>query len=423
MDIPRESRKVRRILIRTIAAVIVAGAIGAITLILSRLEPAAPAVERKPLIIDSVKRGDIFREVRGVGKLVSEDMLVVTARVSGRASRILLQAGTAVEPNTVILELSNPQLELNWKDAQTKLNSAEAQYNAKKASLLDQQLGYEARIAATEAIVNDANLNYEVEKQQYDDGLISELRLKLSQSKVGQRERQLEVEKRQFDVWLNQTKPAQLVLEEASLEQARSQYNLRKEEYESLKVRAGADGVLAPIQVPVELGQQVSMGQMVARITNPERLMARLQIPQGQAQDIRIGLPAEIDTYIGIVSGRVSRIEPTVMEGNVTVDVSLDGELPKGARPDLSVVGTIEIEQLLDILYVGRPVLASADSKVELFKLTNDGRFAVRTPVEFGKASVSTIEVLDGLVVGDQIILSDVSQWDAAAAADKIRLK
>ena len=158
----------------------------------------------------------------------------------------------------------------------------------------------------------------------------------------------------------------------------------------------------------------------MARITNPDKLLARLQIPQGQARDIRIGLPAQIDTYNGIVSGRVTRIEPTVMEGNVTVDVSLDGELPKGSRPDLSVVGTIEIEQLLDILYVGRPVLASADSKVELFKLINDGRFAVRVPVQFGKTSVSTIEVLNGLVVGDQIILSDVSQWDTV---DKIRLK
>ena len=219
---------------------------------------------------------------------------------------------------------------------------------------------------------------------------------------------------------MNQTKPAQMTLEEASLEQARSQYNLRKEEYESLKVRAGATGVLAPIQVPIELGQQVSMGQMVARITNPERLMARLQIPQGQARDVKIGLPAQIDTYNGVVSGRVSRIEPTVMEGNVTVDVSLEGGLPKGARPDLSVVGTIQIEQLLDILYVGRPVLASADSKVELFKLVENGRFATRVPVQFGKTSVSTIEVLDGLVVGDQIILSDVSQWDTV---DKIRLK
>jgi len=420
MDIPRKPRKIRRLLIRAIAAVIAVGAIGAITMGLSRLEPAAPAVDRQTLLIDTVKRGDIFLEVRGVGRLVSEDMLVVTARVSGRASRILVQAGTPVEPNTVILELSNPQLELNWRDAQTKLNSAEAQYNAKKASLLDQELGYEARIAATEATVSDVKLTLEVEKQQFDDGLISELRLKLAQSNVDQRERQLQVERRQFDVWLNQTKPAHLMLEEASFEQARSQYNLRKEEYESLQVRAGAAGVLSPIQVPIELGQQVSMGQMVARITNPERLMARLQIPQGQAQDIRIGLSAEIDTYNGIVSGRVSRIEPTVMEGNVTVDVSLDGELPKGARPDLSVVGTIEIERLIDILHVGRPVLASADSKVELFKLVDDGRFAIRTPVQFGKTSVSTIEVLDGLVVGDQIILSDLSQWDTA---DKIRLK
>lgn len=394
--------------------------VASISVVLSRLEPAAPSVERQTLLIDSVKRGDIILEVRGVGTLVSEDRLVVSARVGGRASRILIQPGTPVEPDTIILELSNPQLELNWKDAQTQLKSADAKYNAQKASLLNQQLGYEAGIARTEADVNDARLRYEVDKKQYEDGLISELAMKLSKSNVEQRERQLKVEKRQYDVFMNQTKPAQMTLEEASLEQARSQYNLRKEEYESLKVRAGAVGVLAPIKVPIELGEQIGAGQMVARITNPERLMARLQIPQGQARDVRIGLPAEIDTYNGVVSGRVSRIEPTVMEGNVTVDVSLDGELPKGSRPDLSVVGTIEIEQLLDILYVGRPVLASAQSKVELFRLVEDGRFAVRIPVQFGKTSVSTIEVLDGLVVGDQIILSDVSRWDTV---DKIRLK
>jgi HlyD family secretion protein len=420
MDIPRKSRKVRKIVIRVVVGVVALSAIAIITLGLSRLEPAAPSVERQTLLIDTVKRGDIILEVRGVGTLVSEDRLVVPARVSGRASRILIQAGTPVEPNTVILELSNPQLELNWKDAQTQLNSAQARYNAAQASFLNQQLGYEAGIARTEADVNDARLRFEVDKKQFEDGLISELAMKLSRSNVEQRERQLEVEKRQYDVFMNQTKPAQVMLEDASLEQAKSQYNLRQEEYESLKVRAGAAGVLAPIQIPIELGQQVSMGQMVARITNPERLMARLQIPQGQARDVKIGLPAEIDTYNGLVSGRVSRIEPTVMEGNVTVDVSLNGPLPKGARPDLSVVGTIEIEQLLDILYVGRPVLASADSKVELFKLTPDGRFASRAPVQFGKTSVSTIEVLDGLVVGDQIILSDVSQWDTV---DKIRLK
>ena len=420
MDIPRKSRKVRRIVIRVIIVIITLVAISAITLVLWRLEPAAPSVERQTLLIDGVKQGDIILEVRGVGTLVSEDRLIVPSRVSGRAFRILIQAGTPVEPNTVILELSNPQLELSWKDAQTELNSAEARYNVAEARHLSEQLRLEAGIAATEAVVSNAKLEFEVDKKQYEDGLISELQMKLRESNVEQQENRLEVEKRQYDVWLNRTKPAEMVLEDASLERARSLYNLREEDYKSLKIRAGAAGVLAPIQVPIELGQQIGTGQMVARITNPERLMARLQIPQGQARDVRIGLPAEIDTYNGVISGRVSRIEPTVMEGNVTVDVSLDGVLPKGARPDLSVIGTIEIEQLIDILYVGRPVLASANSKVELFKLIEDGRFAARVPVQFGKTSVSTIEVLDGLVVGDEIILSDVSQWDTA---DKIRLK
>ena len=407
-------------MIRVVMGIVALAAIAVITLGLSRLEPAAPSVERQTLLIDTVKRGDIILEVRGVGTLVSEDRLTVPSRVSGRVKYIRVQAGTPVEPNTVILELINPQLELSWEEAQTTLKSAEARYNAAKARNLSDQLRLEAGIAATEAVVSDAKLRFEVDKKQYEDGLISELNMKLSKSNVEQREYQLDVEKRQYDVWLNQTQPAEMFLEEASLKQARAQYNLRKEEYESLKVRAGATGVLAPIQTPIELGEQIGAGQLVARITNPNKLMARLQIPQGQARDVRIGLPAEIDTYNGLVSGRVSRIEPTVMEGNVTVDVSLDGDLPKGSRPDLSVVGTIEIEQLIDILYVGRPVLASADSKVELFKLIGDGRFAVRVPVQFGKTSVSTIEVLDGLVIGDQIILSDVSQWDTV---DKIRLK
>jgi len=394
--------------------------ITAITLVLSRLEPAAPTVERQTLLIDTVKRGDIILEVRGVGTLVSEDMLVVPSRVSGRALRILVQPGTPVEPNTVIFVLGNPQLELNWRDAQTQLDSAQAQFDASKAQLLNQEYTYKAGIAATEALVSNARLTFEVDEKQHEDGLISDLQLKLSKSNVERLENQLEVEKKQFDVWLNQTRPAQLVLDKASLERAKSQYNLADEDYKSLKVRAGAAGVLAPIQVPIELGQQISAGQIVGRITNPDRLKARLQIPQGQARDVKIGLPAEIDTYNGLVSGRVSRIEPTVMEGNVTVDVTLDGVLPKGSRPDLSVVGTIEIEQLIDIYYVGRPVLASADSKVELFKLIEDGRYAVRVPVQFGKTSVSTIEVVNGLAVGDQIILSDVSQWDTV---DKIRLK
>jgi len=420
MDIPRKSRKVRRIVIRSVLAIIALIAIGVITVVLSRLEPAAPSVERQTLLIDEVKRGDIILEVRGVGTLVSEDRLTVPSRVGGRAAKIVVQAGTPVEPNTVILILSNPQLELSWENAQTQLSSAQAQFNAAQARRLSEQLSREAALVDIETDVNNAILEFEVYKKQHEDGLISDLEMTLKESNVEQQKNRLRVQKRQYDVWLNQTKPAEMVLDKASLDQAQSQYNLRKEEYESLKIRAGAAGVLAPIQNPIELGEQISAGQIVARITNPERLMARLQIPQGQARDVKIGLPAEIDTYNGVVSGRVSRIEPTVMEGNVTVDVSLEGALPKGSRPDLSVVGVIEIEQLIDVLHVGRPVLASADSKVELFKLIDQGRFAARVPVQFGKTSVSKIVVLEGLVVGDEIILSDVSQWDTV---DKIRLK
>ena len=407
-------------MIRVIVAIITIGVITAITLGLSHLEPAAPTVERQTVLIDDVKRGDIIIKVRGVGTLVSEDMLVVPAEVSGRATRILIEAGTPVEPNTVILELKNPELQLNWLDAQSQINSAKAKRNAQIASLHDQLLGMEANLAQSQANLNGAKLRFEVDKKQHDDGLISELQMTLSKSSVEELEKLLEIQTKRYNVFLDQTKPAQLLELDASVEQAQSLYNLRKAQVESLKVRAGVAGVLAPVKVPIELGQQVAAGQILARITNPSRLKARLQIPQSQARDVRIGLPAEIDTYNGLVSGRVSRIEPTVMEGNVTVDISLDGDLPKGARPDLSVIGTIEIDQMIDILYVGRPVLASAKSKVELFKLIDDGRFAVRVPVQFGKTSVSTIEVLDGLVVGDEVILSDVSQWDME---DKIRLK
>jgi HlyD family secretion protein len=420
MDIPRKSRKVRRIVIRVIVVIIMVGVITAITLGLSRLEPAAPTIERQTVLIDDVKRGDIIIKVRGVGTLVSEDMLVVPAEVSGRATRILIEAGTPVEPNTVILELNNPELQLNWLNAKSQLNSAKAKRNAQIASLQDQLLGIEAGLAQTQASLSDAKLRFEVDKKQFDDGLISELQMTLSKSNVEELEKLLKIQTKRYDVFRDQTKPAQLSELDASVEQAQSLYNLRKAQVESLKVRAGVTGVLAPVKEPIELGQQVSAGQILARITNPSRLKARLQIPQSQARDVRFGLPAEIDTYNGLVSGHVSRIEPTVMEGNVTVDVSLNGDLPKGARPDLSVIGTIEIDQMIDILYVGRPVLASANSKVELFKLIEDGRFAVRVPVQFGKTSVSTIEVLNGLIVGDEVILSDVSQWDME---DKIRLK
>jgi HlyD family secretion protein len=390
------------------------------TLGLSRLEPAAPTVDRRTLWIDTVKRGSMIRQVRGVGTLVSEDVLVVPATVGGRVVRILVEPGTIVDANTVILELSNPELELQWLDAQSQLNSAKARLDSQKTKLQDQSLGMEANNAQMEANLKEAKLRLEVDQKQYEDDLISELNLSLSKARVENMEKLLEIDKQRLIMFRDSTSPAQLAELEAAVKQAESLFNLRKNQFESLHVRAGTAGVLASVREKIELGQSVSAGTILARITNPKKLKAQLKVPEIQARDVIIGLPTEVDTYNGTVTGKVSRIDPTVMEGNVTVDVTLSGELPEGARPDLSVVGTIEIERLNDIIYVGRPVFASNQSTVELFKLVEDGRFAVRSRVQLGRSSVSTIEVIEGLMPGDEIILSDMSQWDEN---DRIRLK
>lgn len=420
MDIQRKNVKrkrwIRRGLYITFAVVIMAAA----TLGLSRLEPAAPSVDRRTLLTDEVKRGSILRQVRGVGTLVSEDVLVVPAAVAGRVVKILVEPGTVVDANTVILELSNPELELEWLDAESRLNSAKAHLDAQKTQLQDQLLGMEANIAQMEASLREYKLRAQVNKKQYEDDLISELEFELSQASVEEQQKLLEFNKRRLVMFRDQTSPAQLAESEAALNQAKSLFNLRQKQIDSLKVRAGTAGVLASVRDKIELGQSVAAGTILARITNPKRLKAQLKIPEVQTRDVIRGLAAEVDTYNGTVTGIVSRIDPTVMEGNVTVDITLNGELPEGARPDLSVVGTIEIERLNDILYVGRPVFASSQVTVELFKLVEDGKYAVRARVQLGRSSVNTIEVIEGLVPGDEIILSDMSRWDEH---DRIRLK
>jgi HlyD family secretion protein len=362
----------------------------------------------------------MLRQVRGVGTLVSEDVLVVPATVSGRVVRILVEPGAIVDANTVILELTNPELELEWLDAQSALNSAQSQLDAQEVQLQDQLLGMEANLAQMEANLRENRLRAQVDQKQYEDELISELQLTLSNARVEELEKLVEINKRRLTMFREQTCPAQLAEMEAALHRAQSLFNLRKNQVDSLHVRAGTAGVLASVREKIELGQSVSTGTILARITNPKRLKAQLRIPEVQARDVVIGLSSEIDTYNGTVQGVVSRIDPTVMEGNVTVDVTLNGELPEGARPDLSVVGTIEIERLNDIIYVGRPVFASSESTVELFKLVEEGKYAVRSRVQLGRSSVSTIEVVEGLTPGDEIILSDMSQWDEH---DRIRLK
>ncbi len=420
MDVKRKNVKRNRWLRRGLYTTVTLIVLALVTLGLSRLEPAAPSVDRRTLWIDAVKRGSMLRQVRGVGKLVSEDVLVVPAAVGGRVTQILVEPGTVVDANTVILRLSNPELELEWLNAKSLLNSATARLDAQKTQLQDQLLGMEANIAQMEANLREYRLRAQVDKKQYEEDLISELQYQLSQARVEEQEKLLEINKKRLAMFRDSTSPAQLAEFEASLRQAESLFNLRKSQIDSLSVRAGTAGVLASVRDKIELGQSVLAGTILARITNPKRLKAQLRIPEVQARDVSIGLSAEIDTYNGKVSGAVSRIDPTVMEGNVTVDVTLDGELPEGARPDLSVVGTIEIERLNDIIYVGRPVFASSESTVELFKLVEEGKYAVRSRVQLGRSSVSTIEVIEGLMPGDEIILSDMSQWDEH---DKIRLK
>ncbi len=420
MDIPRKGQKRKRTVSRIVTGSVIVVLLSVITVGLSRLEPACPSVEREALLFDKVEEGDMTLEVRGIGTLVSEDMMVVPALVSGRITKILVEPGTVVDPNTVILVMDNPELHLQLLDAESALNSAKSRLIAEKARLLDRLLDMQAGLAQSQASYERAKLSYEVEKQQFSDGLISELQFTVSQNAVENQGKLLDIQKQRFDVFQDKIQPSLLSELEASVKKAQSAYDLRKSQEDSLFVRAGVAGVLSPIQKRIELGQQIASGQILARITNPERLEARLQIPQGQARDIQIGLPVEIDTYNGIISGSVSRIEPTVVEGNVSVDIHLDGQLPKGARPDLSVVGTIQIDRLTDILYVGRPVMASADSQCELFKIIEDGKYAVRIVAKLGRTSVSTVEILDGLALGDEIILSDISQFEEV---DKIRMK
>jgi HlyD family secretion protein len=420
MDIPRKSAKrmklIRRGLIATTGLIVIA----AVTIGVSRLEPASPTVDRRTLWLDKAKRGPMLRQVRGVGTLVSEDILWVPAVVSGRVVRILIEPGAIVEPNTVLLELSNPTLEQELVQAESALKSSKARLTAQRAQFQGTLLERENSIAQNQAEFERAKLEAEVRQKEFDSDLISELNLTLAKSNVVQRERIFKISQDQLKMFREEIMPAQLAELEAAVEQSESAFNLKKSELDSLRVRAGNAGVLAQVKEKIEPGQSVSPSTIVAKITNPRKLKAQLKVPEAQARDLLLGLLAEVDTHHGTVMGKVSRIDPTVMEGNVTVDVSLNGELPLGARPDLSVVGTIEIERLDDVLNVGRPVYASTEGLTELFKVVEDGRYAVRTRVQFGRSSVSTIEILDGLQPGDEIILSDMSQWDGQ---DRIRLK
>jgi HlyD family secretion protein len=354
---------------------------------------------------DTVKRGPMLRQVRGLGTLTPEDIRWIPATTQARVDKIVLRPGTQVKPDSVILELSNPQLEQELIDAQLKLQAAEAGLANLRVQLQNDLLATKAAAATIDGDYSKAKMQAEMNQALAKDQLVSELVLKQSQVDADQLGVRSQIAKDQLATKVDSTR------EQVALQLKKSQQN-------ELKVRAGLAGMLQ--LVPVEVGQQVAPGTNLARVANPARLKAEIKIAETQAKDIQLGQPASIDTRNGIVEGKVARIDPSVINGTRTVDVSLPDDLPKGAVPDLSVDGTIELERLNDVLYMGRPAFGQEQSVVGLFKISPDGSTAERAQVKLGRSSVNTVEVLSGLKVGDQVILSDMSAYDAF---DRIRLK
>jgi HlyD family secretion protein len=416
MDIPRESEARQRRRRRWLLGLAGGLAVLLATFGLSRLGPAAPTVERSTIWPDTVKRGPMVRDVRGLGTLVPEDILWIPAVTDGRVKRRLLP-GVAVEPGTVLLELGNPELEQAALDAEWQLKQALADFNSLKAQLDSKLLDQRVTAATVGSDFEQARLTAEKDEELVKLGLQSDLNLKLSAAKAGALATQNQIETERVKVTADSIS-AQLAAQQAKIEQLRALCNLKRSQVDSLRVRAGVEGVLQ--EVPVEVGQSVTAGTILAKVAQPAHLKAQLKIAETQAKDVQLGQKASIDSHNGVIAGHVIRIDPSVIEGTRTVDVKLDDALPPGAVPDLSVDGTITIERLSDVLYVGRPTLAQASSKTTLFKLVNGGHAAVRVPVTLGPASVSTIEVVEGLAPGDEVILSDMSRWDGY---DRIRLQ
>jgi len=417
MDIARPSNAKKKRIRNAIYAGVGLLAVLLVSVGLSRLKPAAPTVERAVVWPDTVKRGPMVRQVRGLGTLTPEDIRWIPATTQGRVEKIILRPGTSVKASDVILELTNPTLEQQLQDAELKLQAAEAALANTKVSLNNDLLQARASAAQVEADYNKASMQYQMNQQLAKDQLVSNLVLEQSKVDTDQLAVRNEISKDQL-ASKTESSRAQLAVQQSSVDQARAFLNLTRQQRDELKVRAGLDGMLQ--LVPVEVGQQVAPGTNLARVANPSRLKAEIKIAETQANDIQLGQKAEVDTRNGVVEGRVARIDPSVQNGTRTVDVTLTGDLPKGAVPDLSVDGTIELERLNDVLFMGRPAFGQDQSVVGLFKMTADGVTAERTQVKLGRSSVNTIEVLSGLKVGDQVILSDMSAYDAY---DRIRLK
>src|SRR5437660_5198890 len=421
MDVARPDIARRRRRHRILYSFAGLGALVVITIGLSRLKPAAPLVENPwP---DTVKRGEMLRQVRGNGTLVPEEILWIPTLSAGRVERILVLPGARVKADTVLVELSNPDVDQAAFDAESQLKGAEADMANLRVQLDSQKLTEEALVPMAQANYSGAKLDFEVNDELAKAGLVPALTLKQSKAKAEELAKLLEIEQQRLTISADAAR-AQLAVQDAKVAQLRAQLQLRRRQVEALKIRAGIDGALQKLgdaaATTLQVGQQLAPGATVARVANPAKLKAEIKIAETQAKDIQFDQRAEIDTRNGVIPGHVIRIDPAVQNGTVTVDVALDGPLPKGARPDLSVDGTIQLERLDNVLYVGRPVQGQPESTIGLFKIVDGGKEAVRVPVKLGRSSVSTIEVVEGLQVGDQVILSDMSQYDAYA---RVRLR
>lgn len=413
MDVPRQAPPKRRRWVLAAAA-----GLGLILLMvaLARLKPAAPEADRQSLLIDTVKRGPMVFQVRGTGTLIPLNVRWIAANADSRVEKILVWPGTTVKADTIILELSNPEAQQAAQDALWQMRAAEADYTSAKAKLESQLLDLKASVASAKAAYTNAKMTLEANERLSKAGLVASQDLARAQAAAEELTTRYEIERQRMQIDQDSLK-AQLASQEARVQQARALYTLKQGLVDGLRVRAGLDGVLQ--QLPVQVGQRIAPGGTLAKVAQPTPLKAELKISETQAKDILLGQKASVDTRNGLVEGKVIRIDPSVQNGTVTVDVSLDGPLPKGARPDLSVEGIIELDHADNAIFVGRPVQAQSNSEGTLFKLTSSGE-AIRTKVRYGRGSVSTIEVLDGLKPGDQVVLSDASQWDGS---DRIRIK
>ncbi len=419
MDIARPEFKTQKRRRQAVIGAVIVIAVAAVSVGVARLKPAAPAVERGTVWTDVVKRGSMLRQVRGLGSLVpsQESVRQIPAETEATVVRIHMLPGSQVKADTILLEMSNPQTEQAAVDAQLQLKAAEAEYQNLRVKLESDLMNQKAGAATIHDDDAQAQRQAQTDKALFELGVISGMAYKTSKDKADELTTRNDLENQVLAA--NQRAiESQMAEQQAKVDEMRTLCQLKQKQLDALRVRAGIDGVL--VDLPLQVGQHVLPGTMLAKVVEPDHLMATLKVAETQARDVQIGEPASVDTHNGVIAGAVMRVDPAVQNGTVTVDVKLTGELPKGARPDLSVDGTIDLERLDNVLYVGRPAFGQENSTISLFKLSADGQGALRVPVKVGRASVNSIQVIEGLNEGDTVILSDMSRWDNT---DRIRLE